>query len=460
MIIIIFFALTLVLAAAPLLGRTKAFCAAVPLVYSALHAGLTLFIFFKGAAVEGYFGADSYSKAFLAILSVVFGAVALYNFDFVNNSKASVPKLAGYCAALVIFAGAMTAVLLSVSIGLMWVFIEATTLASAYLILFNGGRHSLEAAWKYIFICSIGIAFAFAGIIFLSASQAGGEKTLVVSEIINRAGSLDKLWLKISFVLMTVGFGTKAGLAPVHAWLPDAHSEAPSPVSALLSAALLNTAMLAIIRVFGIMEPAGLGKFASGYLMLMGLLSVFVASVYIIRTGNYKRMLAYSSVENMGIIAAAVSLGKPAFIAVLIHAAGHSLAKASLFLTSGTILKRWAVKEISGVTGVLKADPKAGWLWALSFLMIAAVPPSPLFFSELKIVSAMLSNGMYIQAAALIIMLTVIIYGMANAVFKMAFGSPAAGVSDAKLGILRYAPQVACLITLMAAGILIMAKGI
>ena len=460
MIIIIMLALTLALSAASLAGRTRNFCAAVPVVYSGIHLVFTAYVIAKGPLVEGYFGADTYAKVFLGILSAVFAAVSLYNADFVRGSKASVPKLAGYNAALVMFAGAMTAVLLSLNIGLMWVFIEATTLASAYLILFNGGKHALEAAWKYIFICSIGIAFAFAGIIFLSAAQQAGEKSLVISAVYGAAASMDKLWLKISFVLMVIGFGTKAGLAPVHAWLPDAHSEAPSPVSALLSAALLNSAMLAIIRVFGIMEPAGLGQFASNYLMIMGLLSVFVAAVYIIRVGNYKRMLAYSSIENMGIMAVAVSLGKPAAAAVMIHALGHSLAKAAFFLTSGTILKRWGAKEISAVSGVLKTDRAAGWLWIVSFLMICAVPPSPLFFSEIKTLGVMFAKGMYAQAGLLMALLSVIIYGMANGVFKMAYGDKAHEKASDRYSVLRYAPQAALIALLFASGIFMLVKGL
>ncbi|MCE5300184.1 MAG: hypothetical protein LLG37_04845 [Spirochaetia bacterium] len=447
-------------ALAALFSRSAKAAALTAGAYAAAHALLCALVYFNGGVVSGYFEADAVNRVFLLILSAVFAGVSVYNYDFSVKSKFDSHKLANYTAVLLLFVSAMTAVLLSSNLGLMWVFIEATTLAGAFLIYFNGTKHALEAVWKYIFICSIGIAFAFAGIIFLSASQPGEEKTLMISAIHAHAGELDKLWLKIAFVLMIVGFGTKAGLAPVHAWLPDAHSEAPSPVSAMLSATLLNSAMLAIIRVYGIMEHAGMEKFASQFLMLMGILSVFVAAVYIMRVGNYKRLLAYSSIENMGIIAAGVSLGQAAMPAVLLQAGGHSLAKAAFFLTSGNILRRYGVKEISGVTGILKKDPVTGRLWIMAFVMISAMPPSPLFFSELAILGRMFASGMWVQAAIIMILLTVIIYGMASVVFKMAFGEPGANAVDERFSMMRYIPQAVFLTALVFGGFLLLAGGL
>jgi hydrogenase-4 component F len=347
------------------------------------------------------------------------------------------------------FAAAMTAVILSANLGIMWVFIEATTLASAYLIYFKAGKAALEATWKYIFMCSIGIAFAFAGIIFLSAAAAGFEKSLSFDSLSAAAAGLNHVWLKLGFIFMVIGFGTKAGLAPVHAWLPDAHSEAPSPVSALLSATLLNSAMLAIIRVYAVMTAAGLENFASSYIMFMGLLSVFVAAVYIMRVGNYKRMLAYSSIENMGIIAVALSLGKPAFPFLLIQAAGHSLSKAAFFLTSGNILKRFGVKEISAVSGLIKTDNKTAWLWMFSFVMIAGIPPSPLFLSEFMLIRIMLHGKMWLQAAGLMILLTIIIYGMAAVVLRMCFGHSDPKTPGIKLAWTRYISQAVFIAVLL-----------
>jgi hydrogenase-4 component F len=439
------------LAAVAVITRSKKTQAMLPVVYAAAHMGLTAALADGYGSFSGYFRVDEVNILFLAILSFVFAGVSVYNFGYISGSEAGPVKTGRYTAAFLVFASAMTAVLLSANLGLMWVFIEATTLASAYLIYYKAGKPALEAAWKYIFICSIGIAFAFAGIIFLSAAQTGA-RSLMLDSLNSAAPMMDRIWLKIGFVLMIVGFGTKAGLAPVHSWLPDAHSEAPSPVSAMLSATLLNSAMLAIIRIYHIMESAGLEKFASSLLMVMGLLSVFVAAVYIMRVGNYKRMLAYSSIENMGVIAAGISMGRPVFFAVMIQAAAHSFSKAAFFLTSGNILKRYDVKEIAPVTGLLRADPATAWLWMTCFAMISAMPPSPLFISEFYILRSMFLAGKWPLAAALLVFLTVIVYGMASAVIKMCFGEPPEGLSKQELGPARYLPQAALLAALIGAG--------
>jgi hydrogenase-4 component F len=218
--------------------------------------------------------------------------------------------------------------------------------------------------------------------------------------------------------------------------------------------------MVAIIRILKIMDLAGLEKDAGFYLILMGLLSVFVAAVYIIRVGSYKRMLAYSSVENMGIIAVGLSLGGAAMPAVFIQAAGHSLSKAAFFLTSGNILKRYDTKEISAVRGLLKSDRVTGWLWIASFVMISAIPPSPLFISEFKILRIMFSRGMWPQALLMLLLLTAVIYGMATAVLSMCSGDAPEGAEKLQLNPARYVAQVTFITILALAGFMLAAATI
>jgi len=218
--------------------------------------------------------------------------------------------------------------------------------------------------------------------------------------------------------------------------------------------------MMAIIRIQKIMILSGLEREAAGYLMFMGLLSVFVAAVYIIRIGNYKRMLAYSSIENMGLIAVGLSLGNGAIPAVFIQAAGHSFSKAAFFLTSGNILKRYDAREISAVSGMMKSDRTTAWLWIGSFVMISAIPPSPLFFSEFKILRVMFAAGLWPQAAALLLLLTAVIYGMSSAVFKMCFGEALVGAEKEKLSPLRYISQTAFIAILTLAGFILAAASI
>ncbi len=433
--------------------RSERFNSLAAPLYAIVHLAASVYLWVNPETFTGYFAADRLNCFFLTLMSVIYAGVAVYNADFLRKEGVSGLKGAYYTAALLGFTAAMSGVILSSNLGMMWVFVEATTLASAYLIYFKGGESALEAAWKYIFICSIGIAFAFMGIIFLSMSYSGMQGNLSFSWLIAHAASFSPVWLKLSFVFMAVGFGTKAGLAPVHAWLPDAHSEAPSPVSALLSASLLNTAMLALIRVCQVMESAGMEKFASFYMMLMGFLSVAVAAVYVVRVVNYKRMLAYSSVENMGLIAIILSLGREALPALLIQIAGHSLAKAAFFLTSGNVLKKYRHKEIASVTGMLRADNRTAWIWMLSFLMVAGIPPSPIFISEFLMVKEMILRGMWLQLSLLLVLLTVVIYGMGAAVFRMCFGKMPEGMKPGRACWQSYVPQVVFLILAAAVSV-------
>jgi hydrogenase-4 component F len=341
----------------------------------------------------------------------------------------------------------MTGVLLSTHLALLWVFIEATTLTSAPFITFDRSRRSLEALWKYVFICSIGIALSFVGIILLSMG-AGHLDSLFFSDLCRNARSIDPFWLKTAFLFLVIGFGTKAGLAPVHAWLPDAHSEAPSPVSAMLSGTLLNAALLGIARVFKLMTLAGAGSEARTILVVMGFLSLFVSAVFMLKSVNYKRMLAYSSIENMGIAAIGISAGGIGAFAAMLHIASHSLTKASFFLTSGNIYHRHHTKDIGSVQGLLKSDAVTGWLWIACFLGIAGFPPFPSFFSELLVAQSLLKQGSAGLAALYLVLLAVIVYGMGRAVFRMSFGS-GSREPEGRLHVLEYAPQIVFLLILV-----------
>ena len=328
------------------------------------------------------------------------------------------------------------------------------------LIYFNKTKHSIEAAWKYVFICSIGIALAFVGIILLNVSS-GAVNSMNFAQLYEHASGFDLAWLKLAFVFMLFGFGAKMGLAPIHFWLPDAHSEAPSPISALLSAALLNSAFLVIVRVFKIMEIANCTDYARLMLFVMGFLSLFVTTVFVYHIKNYKRMLAYSSIENMGILAIGMALGPVAYYAVVLHLIGHSLAKASFFLTSGNILELFDSKRIKSVSGIVNADGKTGWLWAASFLAICAFPTSVLFISEFLIIKAMILQKHYVLCVLFVLLLTIILFGIGRVVIKMTFGELSEDKAKLieenkkKVSLWMYVPQVIMLVIVFVMGIYI-----
>lgn len=392
-----------------------------------------------------FFAVDSTNKIFLLVMSIVFLAAAIYNHGYMKNEDVLTRKLRHYTYMVLFFVFSMTGAILSTNLGITWVFIEGTTLASAYLIYFNKTKHSIEAAWKYVFICSIGIALAFAGIIFLTIAT-GNLNSLFYSDLYNNAQLFNPFWLKLAFVFILFGIGTKMGLAPVHFWLPDAHAEAPSPISALLSATLLNSAFLMILNVFRVMVIANCDSYARIMLLAMGFISLFVTAVFVYHINNYKRMLAYSSIENMGILAIGTALGGVGMLAAMIHLIGHSLIKASFFLTSGNVLHLYDTKKIKSVTGLLKRDRKTGWLWIASFIGIAAFPPSVLFISEFLMIKTMILKEHYILCALFMLLLTIVLYGLGKAVIKMAFSvnkdEQLEEVTKSKFGWTMYAPQM------------------
>ncbi len=407
-----------------LIVRRKNFSCFLLNIYALLHFIVSSCLVF-GLPLEiggNYFALDNTNKIFLMILSFVFLMVTIYNNGYSKNLDFSNKKMNHYFIMIMAFVFAMTGAILATDLGIAWILVEGTTLTSAYLIYFNKTKNSMEAAWKYVFICSIGIALAFIGIIFLNISS--DLNTLNFKELLENAssGQFNTFWLRLGFVFILFGFGTKMGLAPAHFWLPDAHSESPSPISALLSATLLNSAYLVILRVFNILNAAGDSYYGRIMLIVMGFLSLFVTAVFLYHIKNYKRMLAYSSIENMGILAIGTALSGIAHYAVMLHLIGHSLFKASFFLTSGNILELYETKRIKSINGIITADKKTGWLWLLSLLGICAFPTSILFISEFLIIKTMIFKGHYLMCILFVLLLTVILYGMARVVLKMTFG--------------------------------------
>jgi hydrogenase-4 component F len=382
---------------------------------------------------------DSTGLLFLSIISVLFLAAALYcvgflsrereirHIDFEEHLFFSNEPEAIFTGCMLLFLAAMTLVTVSQHFGLLWVSVEATTLVSAPLIYYHRHHRSLEATWKYLLICSVGIALALLGNFLLAVAgsdSAGTTRGLVLVDLLRQAGSLHVRWLEAAFLFFLVGYGTKMGLAPMHTWLPDAHSEAPSVVSALLSGALLNCAFLAILRAHQVCIEAGVGQFSRDLLLVFGLISMVVATVFILGQTDFKRMLAYSSIEHMGILALGVGLGAAGVFGAMFHAVNHSLSKACLFLVAGSILGAYKTKSVRDIHGVLRVLPLSGTLWVAGFLAITGAPPFGTFFSEFTILKSALDQGRTGVAVAYLGLLALIFIGMAVIVLPMAQGVP------------------------------------
>ncbi len=404
-------------------------------VAAAGHLALTARCWFAPAAppAGAWLGLDPAGRLFLAVISVLFFAVALTH--LVQPRATAAPSAArppvsehAYLGGLLLFLATMTLATVSRHLGLLWVAIEATTLATAPLIYFHRHARALEATWKYLMICSVGIALALLGTFLVAVAAApaagAGAPILTVDALAARAAELNVPWLKAAFIFLLVGYGTKMGLAPLHTWLPDAHSEAPSPVSALLSGAQLNCAFLALLRAHQLCVAAGQGAFSAGLLMGLGLCSVAVAAVFLIRQPDYKRLLAYSSIEHMGLLALGVGVGGAAVFGALLHAVNHSLAKGALFLLAGWILAATGTKQAASVRGLLGSYPAAAALWLAGLFAITGAPPFGTFVSEFTILQSACRSGHTLAAAAVLALMAVAFAGMSRVFLGMAQGDP------------------------------------
>jgi hydrogenase-4 component F len=389
-----------------------------------------------GALVgDHWLGMDSLSAVFLPLTSMLFLLITVYGIWYVsrepvdqrpdnetggllNNAPESV-----FTCCLLFFLSSMSLAILSRHLGLQWTAIEATTLASAPLIYYHQNRRSLEAAWKYLILCSVGIAVALMGIFFIGLALGPKAGDITLQVLLAKAHSLNHKWLEIAFILLLVGYGTKMGLAPMHNWLPDAHSEAPSPVSALLSAALLNCAFLGILRMQQVCSAAGVGSFGADLLVLFGLISMATAAVFLLGQVDFKRMLAYSSVEHMGILALGTGLGGLGAFAAMLHMINHSLSKALMFMTAGNIHSRYHTKDSGKVVGLLRAMPITGALWLTGWLAIAGSPPFGLFVSEFTILRCAAAQQSWVVMGLFVTFLALAFIGMTNVVLRMTFGS-------------------------------------
>ncbi|MEY4744061.1 MAG: hypothetical protein RL272_6 [Candidatus Parcubacteria bacterium] len=314
------------------------------------------------------------------------------------------------------------------NLALLWIALESTTLTTTLLVAFDRTRGAVEAAWKYIVICSTGITLGLLGVLMLIQSATGaelGSGALTLSSLSAHAGSLSAVTLQWAFVFLFIGVGTKVGFVPMHTWLPDAHSKTPSPISAMLSGILLNVAFAVLLRVKPIVDAAiGAPEWTGRLFLVFGLLSVALPTFVMLVQKNYKRMLAYSSIEHMGLMAFAAGLGPTGTLAAVIHMAGHAFAKPALFVGAGEMLHEYRSTRIDEVRDVIRRRPKTAVLFFVALLALLAAPPSALFVSEFM----MASYGMTrhpLLTILLLAMLAIIAFGMMRSAVEMLFSSDA-----------------------------------
>jgi len=412
---------------------------------------------------SGWLRLDSLGAVFLLATGLLYAMAGVFSVGYlaVDEPHAGLGGFATrYFALLNLFGWSMVLVPLAGDFGTLWVAVELTTIVSALLVAIDRTDAALEASWKYALIASSGLGIALLSIIILYASGThvlGGAYVPRFARFLAHADRLSPDAVRLAFVLALVGFGTKVGFVPTHTWLPDAHSEAPAPVSALLSGSLLAGALYAILRFFQVAVASGNRSFAEHALIVFGVISLVAASFFVLRQANYKRLLAYSSIEHMGIIAVGVGFGAPLAVAgALLHVITHAAAKGLAFFGTGSLLRGYDTKEVEAVTDAGRAMPWTGPMFLAAGLALSGLPLSGVFRSEFQIVTGGFAHAQYVAVVLLLVFANLAFFGITWHVGSMVLGrgarAPAPGLARERSAWM-VAGMLGCLFVVVALGV-------
>lgn len=392
--------------------------------FLAIQMALTVFAFFNRDYTDlKYFTFDSLSLIFLGILALI--SIATYYHTIIYTRDTGQGSRSLFYTSYIILNISLTGVYTANNLIVSWIFIELTTLSVAYLINFNKNAASLEATWKYIFICSVGIALAYIGILFAGAASgivASGDMSYETLK--NSFQNINPLYLKMSFVLILAGYSSKLEVFPLYTIGIDANYTAPAPVSAFLSTALVNGGFIAFFRVFNAMSDTIISSWINNVLLITGILSLAVAAIYVQKATNLKRIFAYSTVEHMGLVLIALSLGKPGIYIALLQITFHSFIKSGLFYQTGILHRVLKSYKLYKSGGYLRLNPVGSIILLIGVILITAVPPSSLFYSEFLLLRE-LGDGQTLIFVIVAFLLTIIFYGIFLKNMKILAGEPA-----------------------------------
>ncbi len=411
--------------------RNKTVTKVIAIGFALLHILFTIYCWMNPGKTElSYFTYTSVGVLLLTALSVL--TIPTVYHGFIYASKDDTNKFNIYHSALIALMMFMTGAYLANGMTVLWIFVEATTLAVAALIYHDRTEIALEATWKYVFICSTGISLAYLGILFLGfiygREDASNLSFASLSGIINLA---NPMYLKIAFVFVLIGFSTKMGLFPMHTVTIDAHSVAPPPISALISTTLMNVGFLAIFRVYTLFSLSPILPFMNNVLIISGMLSLLIAAGYMLKAKHLKRMLAYSSLENMGLVAIAIGAGGIGYYAALFLLILHTLTKSSLFYQMGQLSRVLHTFKLDECGRYMKLYPAGSLVLLAGMVCILAIPPSGLFISEFMIMKGLVSNGHWFVLVAAIILLCFVIYAMSTRIMHIIFSDPRGDIAIA-----------------------------
>lgn len=395
-------------------------------VVGVIHTLLSLWMFFDPppVAADAWLAFDPLARAVLPAVSLLFLVCAFYGVAYLQVQGERPNRV--FVAALLAVVGLLSAGHQARHLGLLWIFTEAVTLAAVPLLHFNGTPRAFEATWKYLLVGGTGIALSLLGSFCLgyASLHGGGKGDLTFVALIHQGAELSRPWVLIGWVLLLVGYGTKMGLAPMHTWKPEVYGESPGIVGAILAGGVTSVAFTAILRVRAVIGAAGEGAIADQTLLAIGLFSMLVAALFLLGTPDFKRMLAYSSVEHMGILMVGASFGRIGMVAALFHVWSNGLTKGALFLSAGNIRRAAGSASMAEVRGMSAITPRSAAIFVTGMFAVTACPPFGPFFSELKVVRAALETGHWAATAMFLGCLLLAFFGLTRVVFGIVDGRP------------------------------------
>ena len=423
MVMILFFAFSILVSSLIFFFKNKVLSLVLTSLFISSQILLSLYAFFhRGRYDSAYFTFDAIGIILSFILSVLSIFTLYHSILYLRRHQFSLKIESLYFACLVMLMASMTGAYFANHLAVMWVCIESTTLFVAMLIYHERTKIALEAAWKYLYVSSIGVTIAFMGLLFLSAvSNSHGIKSLDIRQLQYIAKEINPVYLKISFLLLLVGFSAKMGVVPLHTVTVDAHTAAPFPISAFISTTLMNVGFLGIFRMFTIVSHSSVFSWTNSVLMIVGTTSVILSTIQLLRIKHFKRMFAFSSLEHMGIIALALSLGKPGYYAALLHIVFHSFVKAGLFYQIGQVYSFYKSYWISDSGNYFKINPLGALVVILGFISITAMPPSGLFISEFLVFKALFISRYFVLACFILFLSIVIMYVFGRHLFNLLY---------------------------------------
>jgi hydrogenase-4 component F len=424
MTLLAFFIISAIMGISVILFRNKTLTVISTIAFAVLHLFFTAYCWTNLNKIElAYFTFDSPGVLMLSVLSLL--TIPTIYHGFIYTASDSPRNHAIYHTALIALITCMSGAYLANGMTVLWIFVEATTLSVAALVYHDRTELALEATWKYVFICSVGIAIAYIGILLLGFIYGREDAPIMSFSSFNSIVSMaNPLYLKIAFVFVVVGFSTKMGLFPMHTVTTDAHSVAPPPVSALISTTLMNVGFLAIFRVYSLFSASSILHFMNHVLVISGMLSILIASGYMLKAKHMKRMLAYSSLENMGLAAIALGIGGSGYYAAFLLIVLHSLTKASLFFHMGQFSRVLHTFRLDDCGRYMKLHPAGGLILLIGLFGILAIPPSGLFISEILLFKSLVINNQWFVLITVAILLCCIIYALSTRIMHIIFSEP------------------------------------